>query len=195
VTKAIDRYLVRVENWYGRLPLRGMQQREDGVPDLTLDDVYVSLAAQVSEEKNRQRRGRLEMESPVPGPIDMRQLLRLGSRLVIIGGPGSGKTTYLRLIATALARAIRTGDDTPVRERLGLRGVLPLPIYLSLSEYHRYWQTHARDRDPRKGTLLDFISHSLIRHQAVIGLPGDFFEHVLTQGQACCLLMDHGRPG
>ncbi len=67
---------------------------------------------------------------------------------------------------------------------------LPLPIFVSLADYNRYRRRHTRASDPRKGTLLAFLSESLIRQQAILGLPADFFERMLGQGQACILLLD-----
>jgi hypothetical protein len=77
-----------------------------------------------------------------------------------------------------------------VQRHLGLEGELPLPIFIPLSEYNRYRREIGPAGDPRQGTLLHFISHYLIREQAAIGLPEDFFERLLVEGQACTLLLD-----
>ena len=112
---ALDRYLGWVEQCYGQLSLRGIERRERQVLSLTLEDVYVSLAATIqpkrNEQKQRRRVKRPELAEQEPSAnalavVDMVELLSLGSRLAIIGGPGSGKTTYLHVIATALARAL-----------------------------------------------------------------------------------------
>lgn len=185
--KALGRYLGWVERNYGRLNLRGLQQQERQNPSLTLTDVYVSLQAQVAVDARRQ--GRRLVEEARQESLDMRQLLALGERLVIIGGPGSGKTTYLRIIATSLAKALRSGDSAAVQAHLGLSGDLPLPILITLSEFNAYRRQYSQPDDPHQGTLTAFLSYSLIR-QHNIGLPPDFFERLLYQGQACALLLD-----
>lgn len=191
-TAALGRYLAWVERRYGRLDLRGVEKREQQVLSLTLDDVYVSLAAVVTPERKQQRwrpAKETEPEARVE-QVDMDQLLALSSRLVITGGPGSGKTTYLRLIAASLARALRRNESGLMRAHLGLDEPLPLPVVVSLSDYNRYRRRHSQADDPRRGTLTAFISYSLIRQQAALGLPADFFERLLVQGRSCLLLLD-----
>ncbi|MGB5059542.1 MAG: hypothetical protein WBO48_12640, partial [Candidatus Promineifilaceae bacterium] len=185
--QALGRYLGWVEQRYGRLNLRGVEKREQQVLSLTLDDLYVSLAAVLNPA--RQDRWR-KPEGERIEPIDMGRLLPVSPRLVITGGPGCGKTTYLHLIASTLAHAIRTNETEVVTQHLGLAAPLPLPIVVSLSDYNRYRRRHNQSDDPRQGTLIAFISHSLIRQQAGINLPPDFFERLLVQGKACLLLLD-----
>jgi predicted NACHT family NTPase len=196
-SEALDSYLEWVEKYYGRLNLRGVERREQQVLSLGLDEVYVSLEAELSPDRREMRAksgGRTlqkEVELGEERPtVDMSQLLSLGPRLVITGGPGSGKTTYLQIIASSLARALHRGDTQAVQRHLGLEGELPLPIFIPLSEYNRYRREIGPAGDPRLGTLLHFISHYLIREQAAIGLPEDFFERLLVEGQACTLLLD-----
>lgn len=193
LAEGIHRYLTWVENRYGPLNLRGLQPREQG-PPLTLSDVYVSLAARLAPDPKEQRRQRDQAGDKATAEtvqtLDMRQLLALSPRLVITGGPGSGKTTFLTVIATALTQALRTGDTHRVARYLGLTGPLPLPIFVSLSEYNRYRREQAQAANARQGTLTAFISYTLIRQNALIGLPDDFFEQLLTAGRDCLLLLD-----
>lgn len=191
---ALGRYLGWVERRYGQLSLRGVQKREEEVLSLTLDDLYVSLAVQLNPERQARRQLSAhpdgEQAEEQVAPIDMGRLLPVSPRLVITGGPGSGKTTYLHLIAGVLARAIRTNDVAAVAQNLGLTDPLPLPIVVPLSDYNRYRRRYDQPDDPRRGTLTAFISHNLIRQEAGINLPADFFERLLVQGQACLLLLD-----
>jgi formylglycine-generating enzyme required for sulfatase activity/energy-coupling factor transporter ATP-binding protein EcfA2 len=194
-TAAINRYLAWVRNRYGQLNLRGIQRRERQALTLTLEDVYVSLQAMVTPKRNDRRRAKradLPEEQAQPQTVDMAQLLALGERLAIIGGPGSGKTTFLHIIASALAQALLTGEMEEVRRDLGVEKDLPLPIFVTLSDYNRYRRQceHAANHDPRQGTLTAFISHSLIRQEAALGLPTDFFERLLGQGKRCIVLLD-----
>ncbi len=122
--------------------------------------------------------------------LDMSRLLALSDRLMIVGGPGSGKTTYLHIIASALAQALRSGNSKEVEQYLGLKEPLPLPILVPLSEFNRYRKQLRASHVARDGTLIAFISYWLIRQEAAIGLPDDFFDRLLGQGRSCILLLD-----
>jgi formylglycine-generating enzyme required for sulfatase activity len=201
-TTALRNYLAWVFNRYGRLTLRGLERRESGILTLDLEEIYISLAAVVNPEQDerkrlRQRPGRhddklsdVAAEERRVEPVDMGQLLAFGPHLAITGGPGSGKSTYLHLLASSLAQGLLAADPTPVRKQLGLQGPLPLPILVSLGGYNRYRKQTAGDRESRKGTLIDYLSHALIRQNAAIGLPADFFERLLVRGEHCILLLD-----
>ncbi|RME12391.1 MAG: NACHT domain-containing protein, partial [Bacteroidetes bacterium] len=177
LSQAVHNYAGWVMENYGRVPLRGLGDKEYDMPDPDLPAVYVSLMAQ-------KEAGRWQEREAEPKPVDMSSLLSQGRRLVITGAPGSGKTTFLRHIAYMLARALYSGDDKPVRQYLNLTGDLPLPIYLSLGDYHRYRQNNG------DGTLIDFISYTLFQQHGVYDLPKDFFAQMLSRDNTVCLLLD-----
>jgi len=90
------------------IELRGIE-RAGGAPVvlLPLETAYVPLRAKwmVGSEAN----------------LPLSKVLGLGNRLVIVGGPGSGKTTVLVHMAWALASSLLTGEPEPARSRLGLK--------------------------------------------------------------------------
>jgi hypothetical protein len=107
--EAITRYLKWVEKQYGNLDLRGLKPLEQG-PPLTLNDVYVSLEAEMRvtgreklgrEKLDLEKLSRREMEDLVEQQVktvSMAQLLADNPRLVIAGGPGSGKRHFYGLL-------------------------------------------------------------------------------------------------
>jgi len=123
-------------------------------------------------------------------PVDMATLLRDNSRLVITGAPGCGKTTFLYVIASTLARGMLTGQTEAAQNLIGLPAPLPLPVYFSLGDYNRYRISPNIAADPEHGTLLAYARYALIRQLGGLRLPRDFFERLLTGGQACVFLLD-----
>jgi formylglycine-generating enzyme required for sulfatase activity len=186
--RALDRYLTWLDESCGWLTLRGIKQRDQQVLTLPLDEVYTSLT----------------VETRSTGPtVDVGQLLLQGSRLVVTGAPGSGKSTVLQYVTWTLARALRTGDAQLAAGRLGFtiprdregnlqpeQLKLLLPIFIPLHAYAEHLRRFGAGDDARKATLAAFVSAYLIRRQAGLGLPDDFFEQLLVRGQSCLLLLD-----
>jgi formylglycine-generating enzyme required for sulfatase activity len=191
--QALERYLTWLDGACGALTLRGIKHRDQQVLTLPLDEVYTSLTIDT--------RG----AAAVGGEslVDVEQLLRQGSRLVVTGAPGSGKSTVLQYIAWTLAHALLHGDPYLAVERLGLALPLdkdgehrpalldlPLPVLIPLHAYAEHLRRFGEGDEARKATLAAFVSDYLIRRQAGLGLPGDFFEQLLMRGQRCLLLLD-----
>lgn len=137
--------------------------------------------------------------------VILNEVLGLSKRLVIIGGPGSGKTTVLLHMAWALVSSLLSGQSDPVRSRLGTlikpskQGEsgkpcepheLPLPIFVPLASFARYRRNLTSNAPARERTLAHFISHHLISKQADFDLPTDFFVQLLKDGRDVLLLLD-----
>lgn len=188
LSRQIDAYLTWLIDWAGTVELRGIQRQGEQVVQLPLEKVYVPLAATIYGE-----------HKPA---IDLNELLSLGRRLILTGGPGSGKTTALLHVAWALSHAIAADDPDLAEDLVGFVPAkfkrdddpekteieaLPLPIFVPLSAY----AAHRRSLGPREdGTLAAFISHYLFARQTSFDLPDDFFRCLLRQGRAVLLLLD-----
>ncbi len=125
--------------------------------------------------------------------VALNEVLGLGNRLAIIGGPGCGKTTVLLHMAWALASSLLAGEPEPARSRLGLTmapSELPLPILVPLASFARYRRQLPAGAPAHEKTLAHFISHHLISSEAPFDLPVDFFVRLLREGRNVLLLLD-----
>ena len=132
-------YLKYLVDAYQYLDLRGMGVSDRVALKLPLLDMYVPLKARLStpegETWTRDLRvaGRKAIQEEIEGagkrlskPVPVLDLLQQHDGLVLLGDPGAGKSTFLRLLTVALASG--KGNDLG---RLGDR----LPILLPLAAY------------------------------------------------------------
>jgi len=196
IAQQVEGYLRWLQARTENIELRGIE-RAGGAPVVVvpLETAYVPLRA-------RWMRGDTD--------IALNEVLRLGNRLVIVGGPGSGKTTVLLHMAWALASSLLSGQPDPACSRLGSlmkpiklnkRGnplppqecqphELPLPLFVPLASFARYRRHLAGNAPARERTLAHFISYHLIDKQADFDLPADFFVQLFKDGQDVLLLLD-----
>ncbi|MCE7984309.1 MAG: NACHT domain-containing protein [Caldilinea sp. CFX5] len=179
----ITEYLTWLEESTRTIELRGISARDTRV-SLPLAEIFVPLRAEVTD----QRRHGEERQ------IDLDQVLTVGERLAVIGGPGSGKSTVLQYIAWVLATALLDNDGSWAEQKLGLRlaadnPLPPLPLYLPLSAYARLRFRPSQENDAL--TFPDFIQRYLRQsHCNIGGLPPDFFARLLQSGRSIILLLD-----
>jgi len=174
-----EEYLAFLANSYRRLNFRGIVQTKNLV-ELPLAEIYVSLSVapsagervpprEVMEEAAlRERAERAER-------LAVEDLLRKEARLVVLGDPGAGKTTFLHYAALALAE----GREA-TRQRLGLTEEW-LPICLPLAAYNERLQKE-------RISLEDYVLHFLGTRS--FDRPGmnQLFARALEAGRVLLLL-------
>jgi formylglycine-generating enzyme required for sulfatase activity len=212
IAQRVTGYLRWLRERTESIELRGIE-RAGGAPVvlLPLETAYVPLRARrlsqsahlslpsspldtpLQEANLALRVGLGQVRVETEADIQLNEVLAVGNRLVIIGGPGSGKTTVLLHIAWALASSLLTGQPEPARSRLGVSiepNALPLPIFVPLASFARHRRSLASSAPGRDKTLAHFISHHLISKQADFDLPADFFVQLLKDGRDVLLLLD-----
>jgi hypothetical protein len=191
--RQIGHYLTWLLDWSGTLELRGIQRQGEQVVQLPLEQVYVPLAATQYRRSSGGDAGSSRMYGESQQDVNLSDVLSLGKRLILTGGPGCGKTTVLLHVAWALAQAMAADDLHIAATKVGFpvkdkeQEPLPLPIFVPLSMYaaHRRSLSSREDR-----TLAAFISHYLFGRQTSFHLPEDFFRCLLREGQSVLLLLD-----
>jgi len=176
------------------LPLRGVDvgasDPTSGQQRLDLAQVYVDLdtKTQVSltekEKKERKRRARLEERET--RPLGVLEVTISNRRLVILGDPGSGKSTFVSYLAFCLAaqglgmeieRQIRL-PGWPEKERDAI------PICVTLRDFARCQPQGARGGEPCH--LWDFIASRLQAQN--LAFAAEPLHQALEQGSAIVLL-------
>jgi formylglycine-generating enzyme required for sulfatase activity len=175
------------------IDVRGLQVGSGKAHRFPIEELYIPLASTSGGTEARGERP----DEPSPdgsGPVhDALQGALRHRRLVIIGDPGSGKTTFLRRIAHALSGSLLEIDPEGAG-RIGFSGSnVPLPMLVRLSDFEAFVR-----REPAQGadrTSGDEPAERLVRFLAANaaenawGLGVEFYRERLEAG-ALFLLLD-----
>ncbi len=183
-----------VNRKYSAVELRALDERESRT-EVRLREVYIPL---------RGRGGRAEPRDDTPGkgarsegfitdrqagePPLLTTILARNPRLVVRGRAGSGKTTFLKFVATGLADALLHGNRALLPEGLDCDPI-PFPIYFPLVDFNAFLKEHKKTSDltahKEDEALLDF----LVDQFGTSGLNADFFARRLEAGR-CIIFLD-----
>jgi formylglycine-generating enzyme required for sulfatase activity len=154
------------------------------VPPPAMDSLYVRLTTASSASEHRGEdfiEHTKEKHGTRPKSVAIEKLLERHHRLLIVGGPGSGKTTFLRRIAWALCR-----EDKEEKLRLAFRG---LPLFVRVSELDEHITETLKRAEPGDPTIRAqprWIAHFLAK--GAWGLDEEFFEEALLDPKNILLL-------
>jgi len=175
---AIPGYYESVVEDFRRLDIAGIDN--DRAFEIPLSDVYLRLRVMFDDDS---RPADVEKLSDT-GPIDIHAALQRYQQLVIVGDPGSGKSTFLKYIALMLARAVHENAPKLALETLGVGEPLPIPLFVSCWDLSDFLKGK---EEAKLDMLLDFFVSRLAAHSWSIDSAQ--LEQLLAKG-ACCLLFD-----
>jgi len=150
-------YLDYLVNSHKYTPLSGIRTRSP--VSIPLESIYVPLRFTPSPS---------ELGSSKQS-CDEGNLLSAHSLILLIGGPGTGKTTFLKHVALSMATGVQPGIDKRT-----------IPIYVQLRSVV---STLSANTTPAECLT------SLVKRDFGIAQPRGYFERLLTQGR-CLLLLD-----
>ncbi len=199
--KALGRYLEHIIAHNRYLQLQGIRSGGKLV-NIELEHIYITLrttqqrSIQAEEEWLKHEVGFApgEMRKQVGDRLNtetvnvrVEQALAAHKHIVILGDPGSGKTTLMRYLAILYGHDLAQGM-TVLKDKLKLDESGTLPILLQLRQIGAFLKAHRPKDDGTEGhgLLLDFLLQSLKNHK--LELPYDFFDEYLEGGKAVLLL-------
>lgn len=185
-------YLRRLMEQCAKIQIRGLEVGSGKATNLPIDELYIPLLTSGTGDGRHERKGKdgiLQEEHEGHGAEDLRAALR-HKTLVVVGDPGSGKSTFLRRIAFHLCQQ-QLGDSTatgdPRWESVGHW----FPVHISLARLAAHIESCGR-RD--EGFIQDDAARWLAHHAATecaenaVPLDAAFFERQLESAKTLVLL-------
>ena len=184
-----ERYLTHLVRYFQDLNFAGIPEPKDGQA-LRVEDIFIDIQSEVEvrpnlrafkervrkyqSENERRRVGKKRPEKAMLR-LSINQALAENLNIVILGDPGSGKTTFLKHVTLAFA------EDRS--ERLGL-DEKRLPIFIRLYDYAAKRAENADD----DLSFVDYFAQFANDHLQLKLSPG-FFADALESGE-CCVCLD-----
>ena len=172
-----DKYFASIERDFHRLDIAGIDS--DRAFEIPLSEIYVRLRVMFDEELQNDPSQVADAEA-----IDIQTALLRYPKLVIVGDPGSGKSTFLKYVALMLARSVLQNNPAIALEELCLQEPLSIPVFVSCWDLSDYLRERG---EVRLAALLDFLTERMAKQGFPIGREG--LESLLMAGR-CYLLFD-----
>ena len=173
--------------------IRGLQVGTGRAHRFPIEDLFISLTTTLAPRRDGKatRKGQPADEAGLerPAPVPLHAALS-ESRLIAVGDPGSGKTTFLHRIAHALCETLLGTDPDAARARVGIED-RPFPMLVRLSDLATYLDSHRGARGAPVGPeLAGWLPHFLaaLSRDEEWDLDEDFFRAQLQR--PCVVLLD-----
>jgi hypothetical protein len=134
---------------------RGSSQETDAISDTSKKGRRGSIQEEKQESFLYRERKSSKEQQIVLQREDLRLVLAKHQRLIILGDPGSGKSTFLRYIMLTLAENTNTFSNAFPQFASDTQSMLPL--YIPLSSYAESWLSHGVE----ERSLKDFLPKHL----------------------------------
>lgn len=160
------RYDAELRKLYGKIQFIGMSvYKEEATAAVDMEAIYIPLRL-VSESADE--------ANPDTQRTDPSRFLARGERHVILGDPGSGKSTLFRFLALA-------GTHRPLQERYHVQPDDRLPMLVTLRQFADALKADA------KVDILDYVVETTARDFGLENVDREFFEYYLYAGKSIIL--------
>ncbi|WP_100919945.1 SUMF1/EgtB/PvdO family nonheme iron enzyme [Candidatus Thiodictyon syntrophicum] len=185
------KYLADLWTETAHLAIRGLVTGGAKAHRFPIADLYIELQATGAATGPDRERQDPHLSARADHPL---RAALVNPRLVIVGDPGCGKTTFLRWVAHCLAADRLGRDPGAAAQRLGLApgptGVR-LPLLVPIVDWLDFMErAKARHQGPPLAECADWLPEYLgsRAEHANQGLTADAFRRLLTDGEALILL-------
>jgi hypothetical protein len=196
-----EKYLRDLLDKTGFIDIRGLVESEGRAKRFPIEDLFISLSTSLPPESRDRGRKRSQRERDRRADCDLAGAAELRSmpldralqfdRLVVVGDPGSGKTTFLRRVAHVLCRSELGIEPDATKQQLGIDD-RTFPVLLRVSDLTQHFAAFAGRPSAPQGAdtpawLLHFLrAASKANHW---NLDAEYFHSLLQEGR-CTVLLD-----
>ena len=186
-------YVNYLKNESMYINVHGLITNEQKVVQFLIDKLYIPLKIKKYHLQGKKGDIRQHLRKLAPNDIYLHECLQ-EQRLIIKGEPGSGKTTFLRLISFVLCEKI-LGKKSNHKIKFPWSEPIPLPIYLSvgrLTEYINKSRDKAKLNNPLQEDSPEWVLHFLRdqSHEYNWQVPQEVFRNRMKSGH--CIIMFDG---
>jgi formylglycine-generating enzyme required for sulfatase activity/energy-coupling factor transporter ATP-binding protein EcfA2 len=182
------RYLEWLLKGCGSVDIRGLQVSGGKMRRFDIEELYTPLytvGAEVKEGISNRQTVKI-----LPGKVKLAEVLKK-KRTVVIGDPGSGKSTFLRHVAVILCRTLLGEKPNAAKEKLGIDNV-PLPLFIRIGELAAHiiiCLDQKRPDAPIHHNAAEWVIHYLADRSRTENweLSAEFFREQCKSGKAILL--------